>query len=167
VRTNERNNGSTCAPFRANQRFAGSRRTSFFEDERYKYLPKGLVMEPKRLPPSLRAKSRYVVFEIISEKPATFADFTASVWNSMMGFLGELQASEARVWIIRNLYDEKTQRGVMKCSHDRIEHVRAALSMIQMVGETRAIVHIIGVTGTIKSARNKYLGMPTLDRFQS
>ncbi len=124
-------------------------------------------MDPKRLPPSMRAKSRYVVFEVISEKPVSFSEFTSAVWNSMMSFLGELSTSEARTWIIRNLYNEKTQRGVLKCSHDRIEHVRAALAMIPMIGETRATVHIIGVTGTIKSARNKYLGMPSLDAFQS
>lgn len=97
----------------------------------------------------------------------SFSEFTSAVWNSTIGFLGELQTSEARMWLIRNLYDEKSQKGVLKCAHDRIEHVRAALAMITMVGETRAIVRIIGVTGTIKSARNKYLGMPTIDRFQT
>ena len=124
-------------------------------------------MEPKRLPPSLRAKSRYVIFEVISEKPISFTEFTSSVWNSMISFLGELQTSESRVWIVRNLFDEKTQKGVLKCGHDRIEQVRASLALIQMVGETRATIHILGVTGTIKSARNKYLGIPTLDKFQS
>jgi ribonuclease P/MRP protein subunit POP5 len=122
-------------------------------------------MEPKKLPPSLRPKSRYVVFEIVSEQASTFEDFVTSLWNSTLSLLGEYMTSECRIWPIRNLYDVRTQRGVLKCAHDRIEHIRTALSLITMAGETRATIRILGVTGTLKSARNKYLGMPDLGSY--
>lgn len=123
-------------------------------------------IEPKRLPPSLRPKSRYVVVEVLSERAVALEDFTSALWQSMLGFLGELTTSEARLWPIRNLWNLKEQRGVLKCSHDRVEHLRAALALITMVGESRASVRVIGVTGTIKSASNKYLGMPSLAAYQ-
>ena len=124
-------------------------------------------MEPKKLPPSLRPKSRYIVFEVRSEHVVSFDDFNNTLWNSAMGLLGELTASECRIWTIRNMYDDKSQRGVLKCAHDRVEHVRTALSVITMVSESRALVRVLGVTGTIKSARNKYLGMADLRSYQS
>lgn len=125
------------------------------------------MMQPKPIPPSMRPKSRYVVFEIISERPIDFSGFGTSAWAGILGFLGELTASESRMWIMRSLYNEKAQRGVLKCAHDRVEHVRAALTLVNMIGETRAIIRILGVTGTIKSARNKYLGMTDLRAFET
>lgn len=123
--------------------------------------------EPKKLPPSLRPKARYVVIEMVSASAITFEDFTTALWNSVLNLLGELTASECRIWPIRNLYDERAQRGVLKCAHDRVEQVRTALSLITMIGESKASVRILGVTGTLKSARNKYLGMPDLRSYQS
>ncbi len=120
---------------------------------------------PKLLPPSLRSQKRYIVFEVISEQPVVYGDIISAVWSSMLSFLGELGSSHAKVWFIHNIYDDRTQRGVIKCSHDSVEHVRAALSLIQIVGETKCIVKIVGVTGTIKSAKSKYLPQSDLKSF--
>lgn len=117
-----------------------------------------IMAQPKILPPTLRSQKRYVVFEVISENKITYSDLMNSIWGSMLSFLGELGSSEAKMWIVQNLYSEKEQKCVIKCRHDYVEQVRAVLSLIQMVGETRATIRILGVTGTIKSARTKYLG---------
>ncbi|MBI2583321.1 MAG: ribonuclease P protein component 2 [Candidatus Aenigmarchaeota archaeon] len=114
-------------------------------------------MEPKRLPPSLRAKSRYVIFEVISEGKVVFEDVTKAIWNAVTEWLGEMGSSEARLWIVKNLYSDSKQIGVIKCAHDRVEHIRVSLALVKMTGETRAIIRVIGVTGTIKAAQLKYL----------
>ncbi len=123
------------------------------------------MAEPKMLPPTLRAKKRYIVFDVISESPVQYADMVSAIWGSMLSFLGELETSEAKIWLIQNLYDEKAQRGVLKCSHNYVEHMRATLALISMIGETRAVIKINGVTGTIKSARTKYLTPKDLSAF--
>jgi ribonuclease P/MRP protein subunit POP5 len=87
----------------------------------------------------------------------TYGDIIGAVWNSSLNFLGELGSSEARIWFVSGLYDEKLQRGVIRCRHDCVEKVRAVLSLVQMIGESRSILKIVGVTGTIKAAKNKYL----------
>ena len=120
---------------------------------------------PKTLPPSLRLKGRYIIFEIVSEQPVQYQDFVDAIWSSITNFLGELSGADAQLRVLRNLYDAKSQRGVIRCRHDMIEHVRTSLSMITMIGESRCVVKIDGVTGTIKSARNKYLGMRDLRSF--
>jgi ribonuclease P/MRP protein subunit POP5 len=120
---------------------------------------------PKILPPTMRSIKRYVAFEIISEKPVQYSEVVSSVWVSMIGFLGEHGSSQAMVWFVHNLYDEHSQRGLLKCNHDAVEKVRACLSLIHIVGETRSIVKIMGVTGTIKSARAKYLTQKNLKDF--
>ena len=123
-------------------------------------------LRPKTLPPSMRSKRRYLVFEIISENPVEYKDFIDVMWKSTMNFIGELGLSETQIRVLKNLYDKKSQRGVIKCKHDVVEKVRASLSLIQIIGESRAIIHIVGVTGTIKSARNKYLAMRDLGSYK-
>ena len=120
---------------------------------------------PKKLPPSLRTKKRYIVFEIISEHPVEYIDFVNAFWDSMLSLSGELGSSENNVWIIQNLYDKKNQRGVIRCRHDRVEYVRSSLASMQIIGESKSIVRIPGVTGTVKSARSKYLGFRNLRDF--
>ncbi len=105
----------------------------------------------------MRSQKRYIAFEVISEQPIKYEDLANAIFGSSMNFLGELGSSEAKVWLIQNLYDAETQRGALKCSNDYVEHMRASLSLISFVGESKAVVRIIGVTGTIKSARLKYL----------
>ena len=120
---------------------------------------------PKLLPPSLRSQKRYIIFEVISEQPVLYNDINAAVWNSLLEFLGELGSSSAKMWFIHNIYDDKYQRGVIKCAHDHVEQLRAALSLVQIIGETKCIIKIIGVTGTIKSAKAKYLSRGDLTSF--
>ncbi|MBI5072835.1 hypothetical protein HZA99_03385 [Candidatus Woesearchaeota archaeon] len=122
--------------------------------------------QPKILPSSMRPKSRYIVFEIISENPVIeYKDFVDALWTSLLNLVGELGASETQLRVIKNLYDEKMQRGILKCKNDVIELVRASMTTIIMIGESRSIVKITGVTGTIKTATNKYLGMRDLRSF--
>ena len=123
------------------------------------------MSEPRPLPPSLRLHSRYLVFELISDEKISYSDMTNAIWNSMLNLLGELETSDAKMWLIQNLYDEKSQRGVIKCRHDFVEKMRAVLSLIHMISEKRVIINILGVTGTIKSARNKYLTTKDLRSF--
>lgn len=114
-------------------------------------------MEPKTLPPTLRTKKRYIVYNIISEKPIEYPDFIDAIWDSCFSLFGEMGTSNMRLWNISNLYNDKEQKGVVKCEHIAVEKVRSCLASIQVIGETKAIVKVIGVTGTLKNAQQKYL----------
>ena len=116
------------------------------------------MTDPKQLPPTLRDIKRYVVFEIISDNHVTYKDVVEALWTSMSNFLGEMQASKAKIWVIQNLLDEKNKKGIIRCSHTYVEHTRVVLSLIQFIGESRATIKVLGVTGTIKSAKVKYMG---------
>lgn len=115
------------------------------------------MAEPRMLPPSMRPPKRYVVFEVVSEQQIVYGELVNAIWTTAMEFLGELGAAEANIWFVHNAYDSGTQRGLLKCRHDCVEKVRAVLSLITVVSESKCLIKILGVTGTIKSARAKYL----------
>lgn len=122
--------------------------------------------KPKILPPSLRQKKRYIVFKVLSEKPIEYIELVQSIWRSFLNFLGELKTSELNIWIMKNLFDQKMQRGLIRCSHKEVEYIRGALALIEEAGEIKILIKVEGVTGTIKSAKKKYLGYKDLTDFE-
>ena len=108
---------------------------------------------PKILLPSLREKERYVKFKVISEEPIQYSDLESAIWNSFLDFYGELGVSELSLWIIKNLWEEKEQVGVIKCNNKSVEKVLAGLGLISRLGDSRIIFKILKVSGTIKGLK--------------
>lgn len=123
--------------------------------------------KPKLLPSSLRERKRYIAFQVISENKIILPDLTNTIWHSLLNLLGELTTAQAKVWIMKNNYDEEKQIGLIRCSHRSVEHVRSALALIQRIGDTRVVFKTLGISGTIKGARRKFLSKPTLMSFVS
>ena len=114
------------------------------------------MAEPRLLPPSMRPPKRYIVYQVISESPVIYGELVSAIWTTTMEFLGELGGAEANIWFVHNAYNPEKQSGIIKCRHDNVEKIRAALALISVVSESKCMVRILGVTGTIKSAKTKY-----------
>jgi len=112
-----------------------------------------LKRELKILLPTVREKERYIAFQIISEEPITYADLEAAVWNTVLDFFGEYGTSRTSMWLIKNLYDEQKQVGVIRCNNESVAAVLAVLGLISRLGDIRVIVKILKVSGTIKGLR--------------
>jgi len=120
---------------------------------------------PKPLSPSLRGRRRYLAFHVISEQKILLEDLVNTIWHAILNFLGEMGTSKADIRIINDAYDEKRQMGIIKCSHDEVERVRAALALIQRIGDVRVIFRILGISGSIKATKMKFFGESRLDEF--
>jgi ribonuclease P/MRP protein subunit POP5 len=103
--------------------------------------------------PTLREKERYIKFKVISEGPIHYSDLESAIWNSFLDFYGELGVSELSLWIIKNLWDEGEQVGVIKCNNRSVEKVLAGLGLISRLGDSRIIFKILKVSGTIKGLK--------------
>lgn len=104
------------------------------------------------LPPSLRERKRYLVFEVISEREINKRELLEEIRNSIYSLYGDVGASESRIWLIG--YEKKKDMGVgiLRCAHDKVEEVRAALACIHTVNEARIGIRVIRISGTIKGA---------------
>jgi len=120
---------------------------------------------PKTLPSSLRGRKRYIAYHIISQEKILFQDIINTIWHSILNLLGELGTSEADIWIIKDSYDEDKQIGILRCSHTSVEQVRAALALIDRIGDIRVIVKVLGVSGSIKATKMKFFGESRLTEF--
>jgi ribonuclease P/MRP protein subunit POP5 len=107
----------------------------------------------KILMPTLREKERYIAFEVISEHPIVYEDLESSVWNTFLDFFGEYGVSKLSLWLIKNLYDEEKQIGVIRCNNKSVQQVIAGLGMISRLSESRVTIKILKVSGTIRGLR--------------
>ena len=120
---------------------------------------------PKTLPPSLRGRRRYLAFHVISEEKILLQDLINTIWHSLLNFLGETGTSKANIRIIKDTYDEKRQMGILRCSHDSVEGARAALALIQRIGDTRVVFRVLGISGSVKATKIKFFGESRLTEF--
>ena len=110
---------------------------------------------PKPLPSSLREKKRYVVFEVVAEKEIDVDVLADEIYRHAMELLGELGMSELSMWVMKNMFSGN--RGLIRVVPSGVEKLRLVLSSIRQIDEVPATVDVIGVTGTIRAAKLKYL----------
>lgn len=110
------------------------------------------------LPPTLRETHRYIVFEILSDGSVAFADCIDAIWDACLDLLGARGVADADPWVLKDLYDPAQQRGGIRVNKAAVEDVRAALALITEIDNTPVTFHVVGVTGTMDSARKQYFG---------
>ncbi|KZX12609.1 Rpp14/Pop5 family protein [Methanobrevibacter curvatus] len=127
-------------------------------------------MKLKILPPTLRPNNRYLVLEIKSNKLLTKDELVAILWDGAIRFYGELETSNFNIWVMRffdcsNEFDKFKNlqndfyfyKSVVRCQRGLEEKFRGALAMINMYKRNKIAISTIGISGTIKSAVNKFI----------
>lgn len=109
----------------------------------------------KPILPTLREKNRYIAFESISNSKFSRNDIVRVIWNSILKFFGEIGASKTSLWVMD--WDEKKQKGILKVNHKSVDVIRTSLALIDSINGYRVIFNVLGISGTIKKAREKYL----------
>jgi len=80
-----------------------------------------------------------------------------AIWDSLLSLLGEADTAKANPWIVKDLFNEESQRGGLRVNHNYVEEARLSLALINEIEGERVALKVIGVTGTMRSARKKYL----------
>ncbi len=109
----------------------------------------------KILPPTLRERKRYILFQVISEEPIVYEDLEQAIWNQFLDTFGELGVSRLDMRIIRNLYSQEKQTCVISCNNTAVQQVIAGLGLLSRLGDSRIIIKILKVSGTIKGLKLK------------
>jgi len=111
--------------------------------------------KPKILPPTLRVRRRYIKFKILSDDSIAYSDLEHAIWDAMFDFFGEDGVAKMDMWLIKNLYDEGQQTGVIRCNNKSVQDVIAGLGLLTRLGDVRIVVKILRISGTIKGLKRK------------
>lgn len=107
----------------------------------------------KPYPPTLKEKKRYILFEIESERKFGKEEAKAAVLSVLSENLGSMGLADAEIAFID--FDEKTQKGILRCTAKKLEQTRAALTLLSEINLYKAFLIIRTVTGSIKKANSK------------
>ncbi len=112
------------------------------------------LRQMKRILPSLREKKRYIVFEIVGNK-TTEKETNKEITNNLLKFLGELTISRAQLKVIKDSW--KDNKGIIKVNVKYLNDTKLALGLIKQINNKKVIVNVIGVSGILRKAKQKFM----------
>lgn len=96
-----------------------------------------------------KIKRRYLALEIDSGEVFSSRELMDAIWNAVSKLFGEYGASQAGLILID--YDVERRLLVVRAAHTALDMVRAALASITRIQDKPAAIHVITVSGTIKT----------------
>lgn len=109
----------------------------------------------KPVPPTLKGKKRYIAFEVLSSGRVSKKQVIEVIMGEALKFFGELKGSEFSPWVVE--FDEEKSRGFLVCDHRFKGEMITALTLITSVEAESASIVVLGVSGTVKSLKRKFL----------
>jgi ribonuclease P/MRP protein subunit POP5 len=98
-----------------------------------------------------RVKRRYLALQIEAERVPSEREFIDAVWSSVVQLYGEFGASQTSLALIS--YNVESNSAVIRTGLAALDMVRASIALITALAGSKASVHILAVSGTIKSLR--------------
>jgi RNase P/RNase MRP subunit POP5 len=106
----------------------------------------------------MRQRQRYLTIHIITDHPLpSEVEFRNAIWNQLQLLYGELGVSRIGFWVV--LYHPPLQAAIVRCQHDQVQALRAALASITEVTTTPVLFYVKGVSGTIRKAKTFITGL--------
>jgi RNase P/RNase MRP subunit POP5 len=94
-------------------------------------------------------RRRYLALKIDSDELFNSKEFMDAVWSAVLKLYGEYGASRTGLTLID--YEMEKRFAVIRTSHTALEMIRTALASITKIEDKSAAIHILTVSGTIKS----------------
>jgi ribonuclease P/MRP protein subunit POP5 len=98
---------------------------------------------------------RYLALKVVSEQPINGRDVMDAVWNAVLRLFGEYGASKANLSLIE--FNPQKNYAILRCSHVTLEMIRASIASITEINGKPAVMHVVGVSGTLRALRKKTL----------
>ncbi len=103
--------------------------------------------------PTLRDKKRYLAFEVTSEQTINRQQLFNEILDSAVSLFGDKGISEINPKLMS--YDGRF--GIIRCAREKTQETRAVLACINNVRRIRISILVLGISGTIKGATEKFI----------
>ena len=109
-----------------------------------------------KLLPSLKQKKRYLLFKLISaEQKFKLPEVESEVNQALLLFLGQIGVAKAAPIFLKEKFDFDQQQFVVKVDPKFVNEVKAALTLIKKIKNSKVIIHSIITSGTIKKLKKR------------
>lgn len=106
----------------------------------------------------MRLRQRYLAVRLVTEDSIPSEEkFRRVLWTQLQNLYGELGVSKVGFWVV--IYHPESKAAVIRCQHDQVRALRAALATITRIGSATLLFHVVGVSGTIRKAKTFIPGL--------
>ena len=100
-----------------------------------------------------KERRRYLALEIDSEETFSSKELMNALWSAVLKLYGEYGASKTGLALID--YNGEKRFAVIRVVHTTVENIRAAIASITKITEKPAAIHVLNVSGTVKTLYKK------------
>ena len=99
----------------------------------------------------MRPRRRYLVVRLHADgRLPSESGFRSAIWHQLQELYGELGVSRIGFWVVA--YHPSESTAVLRCQHDQVRLLRAALATLTKIGATSLIIQVVGISGTLRKA---------------
>ncbi|ADG13916.1 Ribonuclease P [Methanocaldococcus infernus ME] len=109
----------------------------------------------KPLPPTLREKKRYLAIKILYEDEISEGEFIRLLRDASLKFIGYWGTAKANPWLVYYNYPY----AIVRCQRDHVDFVKSSLILVREFKDKPINIICLGVSGTIRKAKIKFLGI--------
>jgi ribonuclease P/MRP protein subunit POP5 len=109
----------------------------------------------KTLPPTLREKKRYIAFKILHDDELSEGEVVNLIRRAVLEYYGIWGTSKANPWLV--YYN--SPYGILRCQRENVDYVKASLILVREFKGKPINIICLGVSGTIRKAKIKFLGI--------
>ncbi len=99
-------------------------------------------------------KTRYLALKVECDGEFDRDSFQKNLIETYLRLYGEYGLSKANLKLLKL---EEDGLAILSVNHKALPQLRAALALIRELGGVRTVVHVLGVSGTIKRLKAKFL----------
>ena len=99
----------------------------------------------------MKERKRYILFEVKSISDVNVEEISEQVMKACLQFLGELGVANAGVQFLPETW--KNNRGIIRVNYKYVDFVKASLALIQKIGNKKAVVSCLRVSGNISKVK--------------
>jgi len=119
------------------------------------------IKKNKMLPPTLKEKRHYLAIEILSKARLHFKQVKVFLNKTVRDFLGH-ETAKAGLQILElthadEKYNLQVMQGILSVNRKYVLKIKAALSLLKEINNHQSAVRVLGVSGTLKKLREKFL----------
>ncbi len=98
-----------------------------------------------------RVKRRYLAVKLIVDGDVMSRDILDAAWAAVNRLYGEFGASQAGLVLVN--FNEEEKVAVIRVSLSMLQQTRAAIASVSQISGKDAALHVVAVSGTLKSLR--------------
>ena len=107
----------------------------------------------------MRPRRRYLAVRLHADGSLpSESSFRNAIWHQLQELFGEFGVSRIGFWVVA--YHPLESAAVLRCQHDQVRPLRAALATLTTIGTTSLIIQVVGISGTLRKAVTL---LPTLE----